>query len=167
MCNRKFFLGRRDKGFIPQVGEEIGTFHWGALHQLGQFVITTLHLTIADKCPLTENDGMGIAAYGHQTERIAPKDVSTEDKPGCIYHFVHRLGDILMIKRIKNLLQARSRPLYIVLQNIYAIDTAQGINGITFQFLLTAPILTLHHSQLPTEYLHHKVAVAASRFQKP
>src|SRR5574344_295926 len=167
MCNRKFLCGRRNKGFIAQVREEVGSFHGGTLHQIGKLVITTFHLTIADKCPLTENDGMGIAIYCHQTESIAPKDVTTEDKSSCIHHFIHRLGDILTIKRIKNLLQTGSRPLHIILQNIYAIDTAQGLDGITFQFLLTAAILTLYHSQFPTEYLHHKVAVTASRFQKP
>ena len=131
MNQRELTEGRRDKGFLAQVGEEIGTFHRLVAEKHVEGKVATFHL-ITNGRPFGENDGTDTVG-SHQCKSIAPKNVPAEHIADALQVIVgFRIGEKRDVLSIEDAEEAFLAFRHIVLLDFDAVEASHGNEGLEF-----------------------------------
>lgn len=165
MNQRELTEGRRDKSFLAQVGEEIGSLHRLIAEKHVEGKVATLHL-IANGRPFGENDGTDTVG-SHQCKGIAPKNVPAEHIADALQVIVgFRIGEKRDALSTEDAEEAFLAFRHIVLLDFDAVEASHGNEGLEFILRPALAVMRSGNGQLPFQYLGQEVTVSASRFEE-
>src|SRR5680860_102949 len=94
-------------------------------------------------------------------------DIRAQDESdrfaACILSLLPKESQVIQFEDAEKPLAAL---LDVILENVDAVDTGDGQNGVALVFELALAVALFHNAQLAYENLRQKVARAASRFEK-
>lgn len=129
--------------------------------------IPPLEQTAFDRGPFGKDDRLGVRPDCFESQRVAPDDISFQDKYNGIAAFVFGFFAVkTAVGPIKNAKQAFAALDDVVLQYIDPVDARKGKDGIPLVLHLAPSIPLLNDSQFPFEYLGKEIPSAAGGLQK-
>ena len=129
--------------------------------------IAAIEHAAIDGRPLGKDDFSWIITYCHQREGVTTYDIFFKDVFDRISAILLRLlfeqAGVFFVEDVKKPLAAFYD---IIFEDVYAVDTGHGENGIPLIFQLAIFVPGFNNTQFPFENFRQEIARAAGRFKK-